>query len=594
MKFRKWKGLPFDMLRFFFVLLGLAAAAFGQTPRIFFTDLESGPNTGGENNNGVFVTIYGTNFGSSRGSSTVTVGGAEVAGYKLWGTRHLWYQKITVQIGPNARTGQIVVRTGNGTSNGVPFTVRAGNIYFVATNGNDSNNGSFTSPWRSVTKGANSIQAGDTVYVMNGVSQTATQSYASTLPVGDSGRAGAPLALIAYPGATVTIGTLNVAFGLRTPAISGGPFSYWTVAGMTIRGTTAIDTKGVTGWRIIGNDLSCPNGGGPTACLHTTDTTNSQVFGNIDHDSGGGAESDMKLFHRFYFSTNSNNLDIGWNEIYGGKANRGIQFYSTGGSAQYGLSVHDNYIHDVRGDGINFATVDAGRGKVEAYNNLIVNAGTGPDPGDISNYACVLVNGSSSGAVQLYNNTFYGCGARGGSNAGLLAAYIPTVLRNNIFFAVGQPYLTSSSSRESGNLSGSNNLWHGQGSGPSSTSGNINADPQVVNAGARDFHLKSTSPAKDAGANTGLAADRDGIVRPQGAAFDIGAYEFGDGAGPIYSDCDINRDGGTDQGDVLVAKNQVLGREACGGDLDQNGRCDVVDLQRVINAAMGGSCRVGQ
>ena len=32
-------------------------------PRIFFSDLESGPSTGGQNNNGVWVTIWGKGFG---------------------------------------------------------------------------------------------------------------------------------------------------------------------------------------------------------------------------------------------------------------------------------------------------------------------------------------------------------------------------------------------------------------------------------------------------------------------------------------------------------------------------------------------------
>jgi len=46
-------------------------------PRIFFSDLESGPNTGGQNNKGVWVTIWGKGFGAERGRSTVTIGGGD-------------------------------------------------------------------------------------------------------------------------------------------------------------------------------------------------------------------------------------------------------------------------------------------------------------------------------------------------------------------------------------------------------------------------------------------------------------------------------------------------------------------------------------
>src|SRR5712671_5156045 len=101
-------------------------------PRIFFSDLESGPNTGGQNNHGVWVTIWGKGFGAERGKSTVTVGGGEAADYPIWTDT-----KITFQIGPAAKTGDIVVSVraeGERTrsepaprsGNGLPFVVRAG------------------------------------------------------------------------------------------------------------------------------------------------------------------------------------------------------------------------------------------------------------------------------------------------------------------------------------------------------------------------------------------------------------------------------------------------------------------------------------
>jgi hypothetical protein len=37
-----------------------------------------------------------------------------------------------------------------------------------------------------------------------------------------------------------------------------------------------------------------------------------------------------------------------------------------------------------------------------------------------------------------------------------------------------------------------------------------------------------------------------------------------------------------------------MGLIACGAkDLDGNGRCDPVDVQRVITAALGGACHIG-
>src|ERR1043165_2371379 len=121
---------PLRTVLILFLLLS-AACLYAQTapPRIFFSDLESGPNTGGQSNNGVWVTIWGKGFGATQGTSTVTIGGGAAASYPLWSD-----SKIIFQLGFAAKTGSIVVNVpGAGASNGLPFTVRAGNIFFVAT-----------------------------------------------------------------------------------------------------------------------------------------------------------------------------------------------------------------------------------------------------------------------------------------------------------------------------------------------------------------------------------------------------------------------------------------------------------------------------
>src|SRR5215467_12429919 len=113
------------------VPLGLRAQASSahplpsNSPSIFFSDLDSGPNTGGQKNRGAFVTIWGKGFGAARGSSTVTVGAGAVADYPIWTDT-----KITFQLGSRAKTGLIVVnlkvKKVSSASNGLPFTVRRG------------------------------------------------------------------------------------------------------------------------------------------------------------------------------------------------------------------------------------------------------------------------------------------------------------------------------------------------------------------------------------------------------------------------------------------------------------------------------------
>jgi hypothetical protein len=54
-------------------------------------------------------------------------------------------------------------------------------------------------------------------------------------------------------------------------------------------------------------------------------------------------------------------------------------------------------------------------------------------------------------------------------------------------------------------------------------------DPKFADPAAFDFHLRSDSPAVDAGiALPGVANDYDGRVRPRGGRVDIGAYEYAD------------------------------------------------------------------
>ncbi len=52
------------------------------------------------------------------------------------------------------------------------------------------------------------------------------------------------------------------------------------------------------------------------------------------------------------------------------------------------------------------------------------------------------------------------------------------------------------------------------------------ADPQFVSPGS-DFHLQSNSPAINSGTTVNAPIDYEGTNRPNGSAYDIGAFEFG-------------------------------------------------------------------
>ena len=77
-----------------------------------------------------------------------------------------------------------------------------------------------------------------------------------------------------------------------------------------------------------------------------------------------------------------------------------------------------------------------------------------------------------------------------------------------------------------------NNLWFGgqDGTVPSwlENGTDINADPKFVDPSspARDFHLTATGSAINQGHDTPVSRDLEGISRPQGSAYDLGALEW--------------------------------------------------------------------
>jgi PKD repeat protein len=507
-------------------------AAFAAAPVLFYSDLESGPKTGGQGNLGAFVTIWGRNFGATRGTSHVSVGGGQADNYPVWTDT-----KIAFQLGANANSGNIIVTTPEGGSNGLTFTVRGGNIYFAKTTGNDSNDGSWNSPWRTIIKLKNSLAAGDIGYICDGVSQTtedSTQTYGAFVNLGSHGTAGNPKALVAYPGATVQIGNDSLGRGIHNWESGYGPSTYWVLSQLNIR-CTATGIHPNTGFRIVGNRITCPNGDSSSG------TAGIEGFGSDLYILGNelyniGKPSSSKLYHNIYIDDNCNNVEIAWNTIRDSTANRGVQFYSTN-QALSNVRIHNNLFYNLKGNAINISSNASGTYQI--YNNIIYQCALGPSFYDgMSMYNGIYINYNNA-TIYLYNNLVYDCGYSGAANdSGLLYIYNYSGTlypRNNIFYSNGASYENYMAPDSSNPPSGAyKNLFYGKGSAPSWDTAAVNADPKFIDLAGRDFHLQSTSPAKDTGYNTAsvVPRDYDGVIRPQYSVCDIGPYEYGSGDTP--------------------------------------------------------------
>jgi murein DD-endopeptidase MepM/ murein hydrolase activator NlpD len=58
--------------------------------------------------------------------------------------------------------------------------------------------------------------------------------------------------------------------------------------------------------------------------------------------------------------------------------------------------------------------------------------------------------------------------------------------------------------------------------------------------------------------------------------------------------CDLNSDGVVNTNDVELARLMTLGIIPCTADLDEDGKCTIVDVQRIVHAVLTGICRVGR
>jgi parallel beta-helix repeat protein len=424
-----------------------------------------------------------------------------------------------------------------------------GTTYYVATTGNDANPGTITRPWRTIQKAANTLQAGDAVYVRAG-------TYRERVLPQNSGGPGQYITYAAYPGETVTLD----GSGIAVPEYSGlfdlSGRSYIKVSGLRVVNSNQFGiladgssyimiegnytyntgTSGIAAWGsdnviIDGNkvELACYNG--MQECISVADTDTFEVRNNevldckkegIDAKYGS---SNGKIYRNHVHHTDHVGIYIDAFDKH-----------------TYNIEVFQNVVHGiVYKDGFTIASEQGGLlENVKIYNNVAYDNqfyGIGISA------CCPGPSSHPMRNIQIVNNTFYnnGLGEYGG---GIAVGDNPDieglVIRNNICSQNLSFQIAVDPNVPPENLTVDHNLIDGYRGEQAEIYGDhpVIGDPEFMNPAAAVFYLQSTSPAIDRGSSIDAPADDfDGRPRPLDgnddgtAAYDIGAYEM-----PFFSE----------------------------------------------------------
>ncbi len=416
-------------------------------------------------------------------------------------------------------------------------------VYYVAKNGSDKNPGTSDLPWLTIQHAAETIVAGDTVYIKAG-------TYKERVIPHNSGSADNYIVYIAHPGDTVTIDGDSISL----PSEWGGLFdvsdmSYIKISGLRIINAGPNDnnvgilvdnsshiiieknyiyntvSSGIGVWDsdniiIADNEVELACNDGEQECITVAVTDTFEVKNNHVHHGGpgnmGGEGIDVK--------DGSSNGKVYKNHVH--DINRLGIYVDAWDKHTYNIEVFQNIVHDCVDNG--FALVSEKGGLLENvtfYNNIAYN-----------NEACGFTFGHwgehapsrPMKNIKVINNTFYdnGEGSWGGGISVESQDAEDVVIRNNICsqnlsfqiqVEVSIPNLTVDYNLIDGYRGYDDEIYG---------SDYLEGDPMFVNPSRADFHLQEGSPAIDNGSSVDAPNDDfDGNPRPQGDGYDIGAYE---------------------------------------------------------------------
>jgi hypothetical protein len=389
--------------------------------------------------------------------------------------------------------------------------------FYVDTSGSDGAAGTFGAPWRTLQHAAGRVQAGDLVIVRAG-------RYAG-FDLRTSGTQANPIEFRAESGVIIDVpNPVTPNHGINLEGASWIIIQGFTVTGMPRAGIRAVLNHHVT---IRGNTMDANiywgllSGHSDDLLIEDNEASRSQVEHGI-YVSNSGDRPVIRRNHVWGNRANgihmNGDLSQGGDGVIGGALVEANVIHGNGtggGSAINGDGVQtsrfmNNLIYGNHASGISLYMIDGGAsstGNVVAHNTILQAAD--------ARWAVNITDGATG--TTVLNNILYNAHSFRGSitvspdsRSGLISDYNVVVDRFSI---------------DDGNTRITLAQWRtvtGQ-----DTHSFVAAPADLfVNVGANDYHLKTSSPARDAGQTFAtVVEDLDGVSRPSGSASDIGAYE---------------------------------------------------------------------
>jgi hypothetical protein len=372
--------------------------------------------------------------------------------------------------------------------------------YYISPSGNDSNNGGAATPWRTLQKAANTVTAGDIVHVADG-------TYAG-MNLTQSGTAASPITFKA-DGSNALVNSRNAT---TDDNINLEGASYVVIDGFVVEDSPRAGIRVVeaTGVVVKNNRIARSSHTG----ILTGWTPGIQIIDNVSY--GAVAQ------HGIYISNSRVSPDdvvIRGNECYGNGQN-GIQVngdcWEGGDGIIENAVIEDNFVHDNNWKGFSLISVQGSL----IRNNVIWDNGISAGAGGIHLVDQPDCNKPSNSNVVV-NNTIIEPRIAG---IRISLGSVANVIFNNVVVAGSSDYTIVD--EVTGNwIDTSSNIVRTSSTG------------LFVNEANHDYHLADGSAAISA-ARAGYQSasaptiDHDGAVRPQGGAYDAGAYEKSGSAPP--------------------------------------------------------------